>query len=391
VVLGNAPTNLEDFCGVGYGSCTVEGLTVPGFPAADATYGGDDAHDSSGSIQYVSVRHAGDEIGNGNELNGITLAGVGDGTTFENIEVYANFDDGIEWFGGTVNGKNLHVVFIGDDTFDQDQGYSGINQFLFGVMTFFNENGGTAYGSASGDAATEFDGDDFDEPTVNASKRINANETLINDTCWPLATASTYNMTVIGSTPDAGQEFTPVSPAGTNRGMRMRNGYAGKVFNSIVVNTGTRAGLDVNGGGCPSVTTPDNVASGLVALVSSTLDDGGTPNANGLDAIANGDAIAPALGGLANTVNNALFPGLTNEDTTFDPTGNAAGKLVASLKSSPIDPRPGFGLIGVGGGVVPSGPGLDSAATYRGAFDRTAPTLWTTGWTVLNIAGLLAD
>jgi hypothetical protein len=89
-----------------------------------------------------------------------------------------------------------------------------------------------------------------------------------------------------------------------------------------------------------------------------------------------------------------------NEDTTFDPQGDSTcpgadcGKLTAAVaagKTSPIDPRPAFGLIGLGQGVAPAGPGLDSSATYRGAFERTAPTLWTTGWTVLNKAGLLAD
>src|SRR5262245_20104219 len=59
VLLGNAPTNLADKCGVGYGKCTVEGLTVPGFPVADATYGGIEPHDNSGTLRYISIRHAG--------------------------------------------------------------------------------------------------------------------------------------------------------------------------------------------------------------------------------------------------------------------------------------------------------------------------------------------
>jgi hypothetical protein len=92
-------------------------------------------------------------------------------------------------------------------------------------------------------------------------------------------------------------------------------------------------------------------------------------------------------------VNSALFPGLANEDTTFNPTGNAAGKLVPSLRNGcggAIDPRPGAGLVGIAGGVPQTIPGLEQA-TYRGAFDRAATTLWTTGWTTLNRAGLLAD
>ena len=134
-------------------------MTVPGFPLADCTYGGSEPHDNSGRLRYVSIRHGGDEIGNGNELNGLSLGGVGDGTTIDNVEIYCNFDDGFEWFGGTVNGTHLAVFFHGDDMLDLDEGYTGVNQFLFGVQPFFNKNGGTACGSASGDKIGENDGD----------------------------------------------------------------------------------------------------------------------------------------------------------------------------------------------------------------------------------------
>jgi hypothetical protein len=201
-------------------------------------------------------------------------------------------------------------------------------------------------------------------------------------------------MTIIGSTPDSPQEFTPAFPASTNRGCQMRNGFAGNIFNSIIVNTGAETGIEIDtgvGDGAPGFDTIDNVNNGLVALVSSTLDDGAGLGAAEITTVANGDALAAQLGGTANVVNNASFAGLVNEDQTFDPTGNAAGKLDASLKAAPIDPRPGFSLVGVTGGVPPRGPGLDEAATYRGAFLRTLPEIWTKGWTVLNQGGLLAD
>ena len=63
--------------------------------------------DSSGRMSYVQVRYPGFEVSPGNELNGITLAGVGSGTFFQNIQVHNSSDDGVEWFGGRVNGKNL--------------------------------------------------------------------------------------------------------------------------------------------------------------------------------------------------------------------------------------------------------------------------------------------
>jgi hypothetical protein len=403
VVLGNAPTNNADKCGAispGYGECTIEGLTIPGFPIADAAYGGVLPHDNSGILRFISVRHAGDEIGSGNELNGVSLGGVGSGTIFENIEVYANFDDGIEWFGGTVNGKNLAVFYVGDDMFDLDEGYTGVNQFLFGIMPNFNNNNGTAYGSASGDKAGEFDGDNYRPDNTalndNVNVRLDVTQSVTDSTPWPLSHPAMYNMTVIGSTPDLPQEFTPASPAATNRGIQMRNGFAGHVFNSIVVNTGAETGIEIDTSltaGAPGFNAIDNVNNGLTALVCSTLDDGAALAAQEQTAVTNGNDLSASLGGAAasNNVVNGAFPNLVKEDATFDPTGNGAGKLDASLKVSPINPRPNAGLTGVAGCVAPAGPGLDRAATYRGAFARTAPKLWTTGWTVLNRAGLLAD
>ncbi|MCG8589593.1 MAG: hypothetical protein MJE66_09905 [Proteobacteria bacterium] len=384
VINGSAPTNLSDGCGVGLGRCTIEGLTIPGFDPADATYGGILPHDSSGTLRYISVRHAGDEIGSANELNGISLGGVGDGTVMENVEVYANFDDGIEWFGGTVNGKNLVVVFAGDDTFDLDQGYTGINTFALGIMPFFNENGGGSFGSASGDKAGEWDGDDFSEAGgVNIQP---------DGTCTPFSNPAMYNLTIIGSTPDAGSDFAPVSPASANRGIQMRNGFAGELLNSVVINTGTAPGFDVDSGigdGCPGFDTIDNVGTCTAQVLATTFDDGAALGADELAALACGDADVrtPATVG-DNVVNNFLFGGLVNEDTTFDPTGDADGKLVPGLKSAPINPRL-TGFIGVAGAV--QAPAPFAAASFRGAFDSSVPVLWTADWTVLSMGGLLAD
>lgn len=118
LVLGRAPISIDG-----------DGLTaqIEGIPADDVTglYGGTDAADNSGILQYVSVRHGGAVIGSDNEINGITLGGVGNGTVIENIEVAGNKDDGIEWFGGTVNVTNALVWAADDDALDVDQAYSG--------------------------------------------------------------------------------------------------------------------------------------------------------------------------------------------------------------------------------------------------------------------------
>ncbi len=118
IILGAAPISVADNSGV---------AQIEGIPASDpnGNYGGTTPDDSSGSITYVSVRHGGTNIGDGNEINGITLGGVGSGTTLNHLEVFANVDDGIEFFGGTCNASNLIVWAQGDDAIDIDQAYSG--------------------------------------------------------------------------------------------------------------------------------------------------------------------------------------------------------------------------------------------------------------------------
>ena len=116
IILGNAPISADN-----------ESEQIEGIPASDSNglYGGTDAADNSGTIRYISVRHGGANIGEGNEINGITLGGVGSGTTIDHVEVVANQDDGIEWFGGTVNVSHALVWNAGDDAIDTDQAWSG--------------------------------------------------------------------------------------------------------------------------------------------------------------------------------------------------------------------------------------------------------------------------
>jgi hypothetical protein len=118
IVLGSAPCSF---------SGDILEAQIEGIPADDSfgLYGGTDASDSSGSLRYLSIRHGGALIGEGNEINGLTLGGVGNGTLIDNIEIVANVDDGIEFFGGTVNASNLLVWSVGDDALDIDQAYSG--------------------------------------------------------------------------------------------------------------------------------------------------------------------------------------------------------------------------------------------------------------------------
>ncbi len=116
LILGRAPISAE-----------AEAMQIEGIPASDLNglYGGSDPADDSGILRYVSIRHGGANIGEGNEINGLTLGGVGSSTIIENIEIVSNQDDGIEWFGGTVNVKNVVVLNTGDDAVDTDQSWGG--------------------------------------------------------------------------------------------------------------------------------------------------------------------------------------------------------------------------------------------------------------------------
>ncbi|MGB1671432.1 MAG: T9SS type A sorting domain-containing protein [Flavobacteriales bacterium] len=191
IVLGNATTN---FGGV---------AQVEGIPADNdqASYGGDDDTDNSGVLRYVSVRHGGAELGAANEINGITFAAVGFGTTVENVEVVSNLDDGIEFFGGAVSVTNAIVAFCGDDSFDWDQGYHGdANAHWLAIQD---------QPAAVGDRGGELDGDDSDDGNVSADE-------------MPFSTPTVAGWTIVG--------------VGGNQGLLFRNGSGGHVSNAVITN-----------------------------------------------------------------------------------------------------------------------------------------------------------
>lgn len=129
IILGNAPVS-ED------GQYSADGALglIEGIPtSANLFYGGSASNDNSGNLNYVSIRHSGVALGGDNEIQGLTLAGVGSGTTISHIEIVASNDDGIEIFGGTVDINNIVVGWQKDDAFDIDQNYSGTITNLVGI------------------------------------------------------------------------------------------------------------------------------------------------------------------------------------------------------------------------------------------------------------------
>ncbi len=160
--------------GKGITNETTTDNAVEGIPTSEprGLYGGDVFDDNSGSMTYVSIRHGGTDIGEGNEINGLTLGAVGSATTFSYIEIVANKDDGVEWFGGAPKCDHILVAWVGDDSFDYDQGYSGMNQFMVAIQTA--ESAGDI-----GDRCGEHDGGDSNELGTPFAHPIFSNVTYV--------------------------------------------------------------------------------------------------------------------------------------------------------------------------------------------------------------------
>lgn len=188
IILGSASINSPG------GEAIIEGLPLS---EPRAVYGGQFDQDNSGILRYVSIRHGGTNIGQGNEINGLTLGGVGSGTIIEFVEVVSNKDDGIECFGGTVNLRYLIVAFCGDDAFDYDLGYRGKVQFFCALQS-----------PAGSDRMIEADGNSFEKQVV-----------------FPYSSPDFMNLTLVGYRNGQGDQIATFS---TNA--------AGTIRNSIFLN-----------------------------------------------------------------------------------------------------------------------------------------------------------
>lgn len=194
VINGFAPIN---GCSEGTDPCTAQGEGNSG------TYGGNDPHDNSGVLRYVVVSNAGRQFSEENELNGIAFQGVGDGTTVEYIQVHLNEDDGVEFFGGTVNAKYLVLTGIGDDSLDWTQGWQGKVQHV--IAKQYTDNG---------------------DQGIEADNNGDANDSL------PRAKPMLANLTFIGQ-------------SNTDIGFLLREGTGAEIANAIVTGFG-EACLDID-------------------------------------------------------------------------------------------------------------------------------------------------
>lgn len=211
ILAGNATINVPG------GTATLEGGT-------GTIYGGGatpNDNDNSGIIRYLRIEFPGIAFLPDNEINGLTLGGVGSETIIENVQVSFSGDDSFEWFGGTVNAKNL-ISFRGvDDDFDMDFGFKGNIQFAFAVRD-------PNIADISGSNGFETDND--------GTGTFNTPRTL------PIIS----NFTVVGPMPDT--SFTSYNP-NFKRGAHIRRSSLTSIYNSIVMGFPTGLLLDGSGVG----------------------------------------------------------------------------------------------------------------------------------------------
>lgn len=281
-----------------------EGTSGPG-PNSEHLFGGNDDNDNSGALRYVSIRFSGKEFQTARELNGLTMGGVGRGTSIEYVEVFGCSDDGFEWWGGTVNTKHLVAAFCEDDDFDTDQGYRGTNQFWFGIKP--------PWSGSTDSRGFETDGDLY--------------QTAVN-TNAPVSQWYVHNVTLIG-------RGTSESATALGRAWNARDEAAPNVINSIITDFNTGLLLDSDGLTYFTNTPPQANALNNIWNVVNT-----TSGANG--------AFLFTDTSRANTVQNPMLGGVSY-------TNNLG-----------LNPRPQTGSPALSN-VSPQGAGL-TPTSYRGAF-----------------------
>ena len=162
VINGYAPINdCPEGASGGTDACTKEGEANSGL------FGGANDNDNSGTLRYVSVRFAGSNVDPENQLNGIAFQGVGAATTVEHVQVHNNLDDGVEFFGGTVDAKYVVLTGNADDSLDWTDGWQGRIQYLYIEQT------------DSADNAIEADNREGDEGALPRSNPAIANMTVL--------------------------------------------------------------------------------------------------------------------------------------------------------------------------------------------------------------------
>ncbi|MFA6469166.1 MAG: T9SS type A sorting domain-containing protein [Bacteroidota bacterium] len=329
VILGNAPSNKPV-------TTKVEGIDDGG------EYGGDNPNDTSGVIRYVRIEYPGIVISLNNEINGLTMGGVGRGTTIEYVQVTNSNDDSFEWFGGTVNAKYLVALNGTDDDFDTDFGYSGKIQFAFGKR---DPNLWDAAGQSNG-----FESDNDGTPT----------------TAEPITAPVFSNVTLVGPQSDT----TAALPAGNKfeYGAVIRKNTRLSIHNAIIA--GYPFGLSLRNDSTAAYALQEKLQIRNVSLQARTN-------------VLHTSTVAAGVGFTFSTFFGTA--GWNNLGGT--PRQPSAISLVDAFNAANPDARPSVSSEAATAGTDFSSAQLNDPffvnVNYRGAFDpsKTREQQWDFGWT----------
>ena len=333
-------------CSAATGTCNVagEGGTFVGF------FGGGSVTDTSGVFRYVRLTEGGQPTATvGDEINGLTLQGVGFGTTIEFVQVDSNLDDAFEWFGGTVNAKYLVATNFQDDAIDFDEGYEGNMQhvlviapqdqaFLLGDGN--NNNGIEANSGGSG--------------SVIQTEATLANFTIISGG----ASGSAASVGSFANGPGA---------------VDLRGDVTINMFNSVIDNHDFCVEAD-NGNANSTILSFSNVLCDSI-MGFANEGDSGNPGAANLTFVNSGDV--DGVGALANGGLNSGSVANGNNGITFDTTLSVNEVVAANLNLGVVTPSGTnftFDVTDYAGAVDPD-------ATFSAATDGTPNGVWWAGWT----------
>ncbi|WP_400193334.1 T9SS type A sorting domain-containing protein [Hymenobacter sp. B81] len=316
ILCGRAPVNQA-------GTPTIEG-------GVGAVYGGTDPNDNSGTLRYVRIEFPGIAFQPNSEINGLTMGGVGAGTTIDYVQVSYCGDDSFEWFGGTVNAKHLVAIAATDDDFDTDFGFQGRVQF---AVTLRDPNSA----DVSGSTAFESDNDATGSTLTPRTAPIFSNVTAI----LPNPIGATANFT---------------------RAMHLRRNTQISIFNSVL--TGWPQGLTLDG-----ATTQANATAGSLVLKNNVMAGMSTP-------------YSQQSGG---TYDVAGF-WTRNANTTYATAAELnlnADNYQFRQSAAPTFTLPAGSPLVSGAAFTDAklaGSFFDNVA-YRGAFGPAGTDNWTAGWT----------
>ena len=339
IILGNANVNQQN--------TPIEGVT-PSVTFGTFNSTANDA-ESSGTLKYVRIEYAGIALSPNNEINGLTFGGVGSGTVVENVQVSYSGDDAFEWFGGTVNCKNLIAFGTWDDDFDTDLGYTGKVQFALALRDPFYAD---AFGSNSFESDNNGGGTDASPKTA------------------PLF----CNVTVLGPRHDS---IANISPSYKNA-IHFKRNTAASIYNSVI--TGFPVGLLIDGN-----STMANYANGEGRIKNNLLISLGKP-ATPFSAV--GSSTAPiSVDSVKNFYMANNQAGFISRTSQADYSAIGLDVNLFFSKNTTYPANPSFGL---SGGIISTGADFGDSklsnsffnpVTFHGAF---GPTDWTDGWATFD-------